>query len=182
MTGMTLAVTPVPRAERAQWHRAWRWTRAVWQPRQSEHRLGFVYVDCMSSKRLPPVAAVIGFIDCINRGDIDGLGKLMTDDHELAVFGEEALRGRARNTQAWAGHAADYPDYVIHPRSFVEPHDGCVVVLGHTTGSHLGLPDHEARALTVIWLAEVRDGRLCCWRLLEDTPERRAELGLTPAA
>jgi len=144
--------------------------------------LGFVYVDCMSSKRLPPVAAVIGFIACINRGDIEGLGKLMTDDHELVVFGEEAVRGRVRNTKAWAGYAAAYPDYVIHPRSIVEPHDGCVVVLGHTTGSHLGLPDHEERALSVIWLAEVRDGRLCCWRLLEDTPDRRAELGLTPAA
>jgi hypothetical protein len=80
----------------------------------------------MRSKRLPPVAAVIGFIDCINRGDIDGLGELMTDDHELVA----------------------------------EPHDGCVAVLGHTTGSHLGLPDHEERALSLIWLAEVKDGQL----------------------
>jgi ketosteroid isomerase-like protein len=125
---------------------------------------------------------VIGFIDCINRGDIDELGKLMTEDHELVVFGEEALRGRARNIQAWAGYAAAYPDYVIYPRTVVEPRDGCVAVLGHTTGSHLGLPDHEERALTVIWLAEVRDGQLRSWRLLEDTPDRRAELGLSPAA
>jgi ketosteroid isomerase-like protein len=71
----------------------------------------------MSTKRLPPVAAVIGFIDSINRGDIDGLGKLMTEDHELVVFGEEALRGRARNTRAWAGYAAAYPDYVIYPHA-----------------------------------------------------------------
>ena len=132
----------------------------------------------MSSKRLPPVAAVIGFIDCINRGDIDGLGMLMTEDHELVVFGEEALRGRERNIQAWAGYAAAYPDYVIYPRAVAEPRAGCVAVLGHTTGSHLGLADDEERALSVIWLAEVRDGQLCRWRLLEDTPDRRAELGL----
>jgi ketosteroid isomerase-like protein len=135
----------------------------------------------MSSKRLPPVAAVIGFIDCINRGDIDGLGRLMTDDHELVIFGEEALRGRTRNTQAWAGYAAAYPDYVIYPRAVAEPRDGCVAVLGHTTGSHLGLADHEESKLSLIWLAEVQDGQLCRWRLLEDTPDRRAELGLTAA-
>jgi ketosteroid isomerase-like protein len=135
----------------------------------------------MSSKRLLPVAAVIGFIDCINRGDIDGLGRLMTDDHELVIFGEEALRGRTRNTQAWAGYAAAYPDYVIYPRAVAEPRDGCVAVLGHTTGSHLGLADHEESKLSLIWLAEVQDGQLCRWRLLEDTPDRRAELGLTAA-
>jgi ketosteroid isomerase-like protein len=133
----------------------------------------------MRSKRLPPAAAVIGFIDCINRGDVDGLGELMTDDHELVVFGEEPIRGRVRNTQAWAGYAAAYPHYVIYPSVVAEPHDGCVAVLGHTTGSHLGLPDHEERALSVIWFAEVQDGQLRSWRLLEDTPARRAELGLT---
>ena len=136
----------------------------------------------MSGKRLPPVAAVIDFIACINRGDIDGLGKLMTDDHELLVFGEEGVRGRAPNTQAWAGYAAAYPDYVIYPRAVVEPRDGCVAVLGHTSGSHLGLADHEERRLSVIWLAEVEDGRLRYWRLLEDTRDRRAELGLPPMA
>jgi len=133
----------------------------------------------MSRKRLPPVAAVISFIDCINRGDIDGLSQLMTEDHELVVFDEEGLRGRAGNTQAWAGYAAAYPDYVIYPRAVAEPREGRVAVLGHTTGSHLGLADHEERAQGVIWLAEVRDGQLRSWRLLEDTPDRRAELRLT---
>jgi ketosteroid isomerase-like protein len=143
---------------------------------------GSLTLERVSSKRLPPVAAVIGFIDCINRGDVDGLGKLMTDDHELVVFGEDAVHGRARNTKAWAGYASTYPEYVIYPRGIAEPHEGCVAVLGHTTGSHLGLADDEERKLSVIWLAEVQDGQLSSWLLLEDTPERRAELGLTAPA
>ncbi len=32
---------------------------------------------------LPPVAAVIGFIDAINRGDADRLAALMSSDHQL---------------------------------------------------------------------------------------------------
>jgi hypothetical protein len=106
----------------------------------------------------------------------------MTDDHELVVFGEAAVHGRVRNTEAWAGYASAFPDYVIYPRAVTEPHAGCVAVLGHTTGSHLGLADDEERKLSLIWLAEVQDGQLRSWRLLEDTPERRAELGLTAAA
>jgi hypothetical protein len=70
----------------------------------------------MVRRPLPPVAAVISFIDCINRGDIDGLGLLMTDDHELAVFDEEPLCGKAPNIEAWNGYATAFPDYVIYPR------------------------------------------------------------------
>lgn len=68
------------------------------------------------------------------------------------------------------------------PRAVIDPRDSCVAVLGHTTGSHLGLTDQVERALSVIWLAEVREGQLRCWRLLEDTPDRRAELGFAPSA
>ncbi|MGN6677895.1 MAG: nuclear transport factor 2 family protein [Streptosporangiaceae bacterium] len=136
----------------------------------------------MTGRNLPPVAAVISFVDCINRGDAEGLGKLMTDDHELVVFDEDALIGRSANLDAWTGYAAAYPRYVIHPRAITEPGDGCVAVLGHTTGSHLALADDEERKLSVIWLTQVTNGQLRCWRLLEDTPDRRTELGFAPSA
>jgi hypothetical protein len=42
-----------------------------------------------------PMAAAEGFIDCVNRRDLDGLAVLMGQDHELAVFDEEPLVGRA---------------------------------------------------------------------------------------
>ena len=60
------------------------------------------------------------------------------------------------------------------PQQVVE-RDGDVAVLGHTTGSHLGLPDDEEEQQLVIWTARVVDGRLASWHLVEDTPERRAD-------
>ncbi len=104
----------------------------------------------MDGRVLPPVAAVIGFIDCVNRGDIAG----------------------------WQGYASAFPDYVIYPHRIAEQGTR-VAVLGHTTGSHLGLPDDQERAKTLIWLADVTDGALRLWRLLPDSPENRRELGLT---
>ena len=52
-------------------------------------------------------------------------------------------------------------------------------MLGHTTGSHLELPDDEEVKLTLIWVADVVNGLVRTWRLEPDTIERRAWYGLT---
>jgi ketosteroid isomerase-like protein len=126
---------------------------------------------------LPPVAAVIGFIDAINRGDVGRLAALMSPDHRLQVLQEPPVTGRDANRDAWHGYVTAFPDYVIYPDRLVHRGDD-VLVLGSTTGSHLGLPDHEERQLTVIWRATVRDGLLTLWQIIEDAPAQRALLGL----
>jgi ketosteroid isomerase-like protein len=125
----------------------------------------------------PPIAVVLAFIACINRGDVPGLAALMRDDHQLQVLDESPLIGKAANIEAWHGYCHSFPDYVISPHRIVE-HSGRVAVLGHTTGSHLGLSDEQESALTVIWIAEVIDGLLGSWKIVEDTTSQRTELGL----
>ena len=122
----------------------------------------------------------MAFIACINRGDAEALGRLMTDDHSLHVFDEIAVTGRMRNIEAWQGYATSFPNYVIHPHRVAV--DGSrVAVLGHTTGSHLGLADSEEEKLTLIWVAEVEGGSVRSWRLIEDTGHNRHRLGLDRA-
>jgi len=58
------------------------------------------------------------FIDCINRGDIDGLDALMTDQNTLHVFNETPLVGRPAIIEAWRSYVSAFPDYVIHPQEF----------------------------------------------------------------
>src|SRR5262245_44341648 len=101
----------------------------------------------------------------------------MTDDHVLDVEGAAPVVGRDANVEAWHGYAASFPDYVIAPHEITE-RGGTVAVLGHTTGSHLGLPDEEESTLLVVWVGEVRDGRLAAWRVLDATPEVRTRYGL----
>jgi hypothetical protein len=120
----------------------------------------------------PPIATTISFIDCINRGDVGGLSALMTDDHTLTVFDESPLVGRPSNVEGWRSYAASFPDYVIAPHRISEC-DDVVAVVGHTTGSHLGLPDEKERELTLIWLARIVDGLVAEWTLIEDTPKNR---------
>jgi hypothetical protein len=132
----------------------------------------------MSRSPLPPLAAVVSYIDCINRGDLDGLLTLMAPDHVLQVLAEAPVMGTEMLRTAWQGYFAAYPNYVIYPRLLVE-HDGFVAVLGSTTSSHLGLPDAEERLIDVIWTAEVANGRLVSWSIVEATPATRQRLGLS---
>ena len=88
------------------------------------------------------------------------------------------MTGREANREAWNGYVTAFPDYVIYPDRVVHRGDD-VLVLGSTTGSHLGLPDEEERQLGVIWRARVRGGLLALWQIIEDTPGQRAFLGLT---
>jgi SnoaL-like domain len=125
----------------------------------------------------PPVAVAISFVDCINRTDIVGLSALMSADHELRVFDEAPVIGRAANTEAWAGYFKSFPDYVIYPHMIAA--DGeTVAILGHTTRSHLGLDDDAEARLTLIWLLRARGGEVLSWTLLEDTPVHRSAYGL----
>jgi hypothetical protein len=131
----------------------------------------------VTERQLPPTATTLLFIDCINRGDVDGLARLMTAGHALQVFDEDPLMGREPNVEAWHGYVTNFPTYVIYPHRIAADGDR-VAVLGHTTGSHLGLPDEQERTHTLIWVAEVEDGRVRVWRLVEDNAANRANLAL----
>jgi ketosteroid isomerase-like protein len=126
---------------------------------------------------LPAVAAVVSFIEAINRSDVAHLASLMTEDHRLQVFDESPLDGKEANIEGWRGYTSAFPDYVIYPHQLVA-RNAEVIVLGHTTGSHLDLPDEQESELTLLWRATVRDGRLQLWQLIKDTPDRRVEFGI----
>jgi hypothetical protein len=126
---------------------------------------------------LPPWALAIAFVDAVNTNNLDRLESLMHADHNLKLFDEEPVAGIASNVEAWRGYCGSWPGYIIYPRRMAEVADA-VAILGHTTGSHLGLPDAEEARLTLIWLCRCKDGRVLSWELLEDTPDNRKRWSL----
>jgi ketosteroid isomerase-like protein len=127
------------------------------------------------------VAVALSFIDCINRLDLDALADLMTDDHELRILDERPVAGRAQNVEAWRGYFAAFPAYVIYPERIAERGE-TVVILGHTTGSHLGLADEVEATMDVLWTATARSGRLETWCILDDGPTARDQFARITAA
>ena len=129
-------------------------------------------------RSLPPVPLTLAFLNCINHRDLPGLVSLMSDDHRLQVFDETPVTGRDENERAWSGYFEEFPTYLIHPHQIAEAPDGEVAVLGHTTGSHLGLADSQESLLTMIWIAECQQGAVSSWTLAEDTLPNRDRYGL----
>jgi hypothetical protein len=50
----------------------------------------------------PEVATVLNFIDCMNRGDIDGIDTLIADQHTMQMLNEPPEVGRVSVVEAWA--------------------------------------------------------------------------------
>ncbi len=124
-----------------------------------------------------PTSIALDFVDCINRGDLESLVALMSGNHRLEVFDAPPVIGRDANRAAWRAYLDAYPRYVIHPER-IACCDARVAILGHTTGSHRGLPDHEEKEIHLIWLALVHEQQVETWRLIDDTPVNRAMYGL----
>jgi ketosteroid isomerase-like protein len=129
------------------------------------------------SEAAPHAIVVMDFMDTINHGDAERLLSLMTDDHVMRVLDEPPVSGKDRLRDAWRGYFGAFLRYRVYIDRIAVQGDR-VAVLGHTTGSHLGLPDEEEAQLPVIWTADIRDQRLASWNILEDSRELRRRLGL----
>ncbi len=73
-----------------------------------------------------------------------------------------------------------FPEYVIYPHRIAQIGSE-MAVLGHTTGSHLGLSNEEEQRPTLIWVAEVTIRKVRVWRLEQDSPENKRTRGLDRA-
>ena len=111
-------------------------------------------------------AVTLRFIECINRGDSEGLKALQTENFSLIDMGGDAFVGR----DGWEGYFTDYPDYKIHVEKILFCGND-VAIIGKTTGSHVE-PKVEVLE-TVLWLADIKDGHVAKWQIYSDIDEAK---------
>lgn len=107
---------------------------------------------------------VLAFVARLNAHDVEGLLRLMTSDHEFIDMAGVPVRGREAMRGAWEGYFRHFPDYRLEVGDIVSAGDRV-----HFSGNS---PE------PALWSARVVGGLVAQWRVSEDTPERRAELGL----
>jgi ketosteroid isomerase-like protein len=123
----------------------------------------------------PAKATVLRFNDFINAGDIDGLARMMSEDHVFIDTANNKIVGKAACISAWRGFFAAFPDY-RNDFEYLCLRGDFVVVVGRSASSD---PRLQGPAL---WTAAVRGGLVVEWRVLADTPANRASLGLPSSA
>jgi ketosteroid isomerase-like protein len=120
---------------------------------------------------MPDRDVAIQFNDAINAGDLDALAALMTDDHRFIDSAGTAFEGIDRCREIWSGFFAAFPDYRNHFETVAEK-DGKVVIAGRSSCSD------ERLAGPALWCAAIADRKVREWRVYDDTPASRAELGI----
>jgi ketosteroid isomerase-like protein len=114
----------------------------------------------------------LAFNDAITERDLAALSGLMTEDHAFVDSEGNVVSGREAVLEAWRGFFDAFPDYRTVWAS-VTMNDDLLVATGHSVCAVDPRLDGPA-----IWTASVRDDKVSEWRVYEDTPERRAMLGL----
>jgi ketosteroid isomerase-like protein len=118
------------------------------------------------------VHVAVRFNEAINRRDLRALGQLMTDDHTFIDSGGAVFAGKERVLEAWGGFLAAFPDY-RNEWSDVSTIGGTVVAIGRSV-----CPTEAALDGPAIWSARADGDRVSEWRVFDDTPESRRQLGL----
>ena len=99
------------------------------------------------------ISVVTRFNACINGRDLDGLARLMTDDHTFIDAAEGVVAGKPECVAAWRGFFEAFPDY-RNVFTTLTVRDDVVAIVGHSLCSELSL------AGPALWAAIIRDGRV----------------------
>ena len=117
----------------------------------------------------------IAFNEMVNAGDADGLADLMTSEHAFVDTSGQAISGKQACRQAWSGFFAAFPTYRNVFASVQARDDGVFVVVGRSTCS-----DDPALDGPALWSVRVEGPLVSEWRVYDDTPEWRMQLGIAP--
>jgi ketosteroid isomerase-like protein len=127
---------------------------------------------------LMPLEVALNFVDRINRGDVDGLAGLMTDDHRFIDSMGAEIRGRETMRLGWVEYLRMVPDYRIDVLQTLVEED-VIVLLGTAGGTCSrtgGPPTHGAWQTPAAWRALIRDGLVAEWQVYADNEPIRRQL------
>jgi ketosteroid isomerase-like protein len=98
------------------------------------------------------------FNEKINSQDIEGLAKLMTEDHTFINSERKATKGKNAMKESWREFFKQYPDYK-NTFTSVTTQNNVVIMIGYSTCSNKTLEGPN------IWTARVRGRRVSEWRV-----------------
>jgi ketosteroid isomerase-like protein len=111
------------------------------------------------------------FNEYINNRDIFGLENLMTANHSFIDSGNNMVLGKDKVLEAWKRFFELFPDYRNEFEN-VRIQNDFVIITGHSSCSDKRL---DGRA---IWKIKIEENKIAEWRVYDDTPPNRRELGI----
>jgi ketosteroid isomerase-like protein len=125
----------------------------------------------MKIQRDPKLIA-LQFNECISNQDIEGLGRLMTEDHVFIDRDGNTTRSKESMLRSWSKFFEMFPDYKNRFER-VQSRDNVVFMLGFAYWSEKNQYDRA------IWIASIENDLVAEWRIYHDTEENRKEFGFS---
>jgi len=126
-----------------------------------------------------PVAVVLEFMDRINAIDVDGLCRLMTEDHIFVDGLGDRFIGREKMRAGWKMYFSWFPDYRVSHEEIFQEH-GSVAIIGSASGTFAvngKLPSENHWKVPAAWKAVVREGQIAEWCVYCDNQPVRKLMG-----
>ncbi len=117
-------------------------------------------------------AIALQFNECISNRDVEGLGRLMTEDHVFVDSAGNITRSRKAMLESWSKFFAMFPEYK-NTFERVESRDDLVIISGFAYWSEKNRHD------PAIWTATIENNLVAEWRIYYDTEENRKKFGLS---
>ena len=133
----------------------------------------------VSVKTKEAVAIVLEFMDRINAADVDGLCRLMTEDHVFVDGLGNRFIGREKMRAGWKMYFSLFPDYRVLDEEIFQEHN-IVAVFGLASGTYAmngKLPRENYWQIPAAWKAVVRDAQIAEWRVYCDNQPARKLMG-----
>ncbi len=105
------------------------------------------------------MAIALKFNQKINEQDLEGLARLMTDDHTFVDSNNNTTKGKQAMLEAWKEFFRAYPDYK-NTLTCVTTQNNIVIMIGYSTCSHQPLNGPN------IWTAKMHGILVSEWRVI----------------
>ena len=119
---------------------------------------------------LPASEIVRDFIDAINQQNVEGVARLLTEDHVFIDSLGSTVRGREAMKRAWNQYFRIVPDYRVVVHQLIESGD-VVAVFGIAEGTSEvdgQILEMNHWHVPAAWRAIVRDERIAKWQVYAD--------------
>jgi hypothetical protein len=113
---------------------------------------------------------LLEFVRQINAQNVDGLFKIMSEDHRFIDALGSTVQGREAMRQAWIGYFHLVPDYQISLEEIFE-NENAIAAFGTAGGTYSPngeLLEENRWQVPAAWRAEVRNNLLTEWRVYAD--------------
>ena len=110
------------------------------------------------------------FADAINRGDLDKMVDLMSDDHTFVDSRDNRVSGKENLMQVWKGYFNLFPDYKIEITGMLQK-KSLFYLVGYAGGTYMNLTNENNSncwRIPAAWRVIIKKNKVQYWQVYAD--------------